>query len=50
VIFVQPQLSSKSAEMVAREIGGAVVRVDPLAERWDVNMREVARQFRAALQ
>ncbi len=50
VIFVQPQLSAKSAEMVAREIGGAVVRVDPLAENWDVNMREVARKFRAALQ
>jgi zinc transport system substrate-binding protein len=50
VIFVQPQLSAKSAQMVAREIGGAVVRVDPLAENWDVNMREVARKFRAALQ
>jgi len=50
VIFVQPQLSAKSAEMVAREIGGQVVRVDPLAENWDVNMREVARKFRAALQ
>jgi zinc transport system substrate-binding protein len=50
VIFVQPQSSAKSAEMVAREIGGAVVRVDPLAENWDANMREVARKFRAALQ
>ena len=50
VIFAQPQLSAKSAEMVAREIGGAVVRVDPLAENWDVNMREVARKFRTALQ
>jgi zinc transport system substrate-binding protein len=50
VIFVQPQLSAKSAEMVAREIGGAVVYADPLAENWDANMREVARKFRAALQ
>ena len=50
VIFVQPQFSVKNAEMVAREIGGAVVRVDPLAENWDVNMREVARKFRAVLQ
>jgi zinc transport system substrate-binding protein len=49
VIFVQPQLSAKSAEMVAREIGGAVVYADPLAENWDANMREVARKFRAAL-
>jgi zinc transport system substrate-binding protein len=50
VIFVQPQFSEKSAEMVAREIGGQVVRVDPLAENWDANLREVARKFRAALQ
>jgi len=50
VVFVQPQLSAKSAEMVAREIGGQVVRVDPLAENWIANMREVARKFRAALQ
>jgi zinc transport system substrate-binding protein len=50
VVFVQPQSSAKSAEAVAREIGGAVVRVDPLAENWDANMREVARKFRAALQ
>jgi zinc transport system substrate-binding protein len=50
VVFAQPQLSVKSAEMVAREIGGQVVRIDPLAENWDANMREVARKFRAALQ
>jgi zinc transport system substrate-binding protein len=50
VIFVQPQFSEKSAEMVAREIGGQIIRVDPLAENWDTNMREVARKFRAALQ
>lgn len=49
VVFVQPQLSMKSAEMVAREIGGAVVSADPLAENWDANLREVARKFRAAL-
>lgn len=50
VVFVQPQLSVKSADMVAREIGGQVVHVDPLAENWEANMREVARKFRAALQ
>lgn len=49
-VFVQPQMSVKSAEMVAREIGGAVVYADPLAENWDANLREVARKFSAALQ
>jgi zinc transport system substrate-binding protein len=49
VIFVQPQFSAKSAEMVSREIGGQVVTVDPLAGNWAENLREVGRKFKAAL-
>ncbi len=48
VIFVQPQFSAKSAELLAREIGGKVVYADPLAENWEENLREVARKFQAA--
>jgi zinc transport system substrate-binding protein len=49
IIFVQPQFSSKSAELIAREIGGEVAFVDPLAENWSENLREVAGKFEAAL-
>jgi zinc transport system substrate-binding protein len=49
VIFVQPQFSSKSAKLVAREIGGQVVVADPLASDWSINLREVARKLKAAL-
>ncbi len=49
VIFVQPQFSSQSAEVVAREIGGQVAFVDPLAEDWMANLRQVADKFQAAL-
>jgi zinc transport system substrate-binding protein len=48
VVFVQPQFSAKSAEMVAREIGGQVVAVDPLASDWAENLRKVGRRFKAA--
>lgn len=48
VIFVQPQFSAKSAELVAREIGGRVVVADPLAEDWFANLKAVARAFEAA--
>lgn len=48
VVFVQPQFSAKSAEMVAREIGGQVAAVDPLAADWAENLREVGRRFKAA--
>ncbi|HHP7235469.1 MAG TPA: metal ABC transporter solute-binding protein, Zn/Mn family [Desulfobacterales bacterium] len=49
VIFVQPQFSTKSAEVVAREIGGQVVFADPLAEDWMANLHQVADKFQAAL-
>ena len=49
IIFAQPQFSSKSAELVANEIGGQVIFADPLALNWPQNLREVAQKFRAAL-
>ncbi len=49
VVFVQPQFSTKSAELVAREIGGQVAFADPLAEDWMANLRQVADKFQAAL-
>ena len=49
VVFVQPQFSTKSAEVVAQEIGGQVVFADPLAEDWMANLRQVADKFQAAL-
>jgi zinc transport system substrate-binding protein len=49
VIFTQPQFSTRSAEQVAREIGGQVITVDPLALDWVENMREVAEKFKAGL-
>ncbi|MEE4266299.1 MAG: zinc ABC transporter substrate-binding protein [Desulfobacteraceae bacterium] len=50
VIFVQPQFSSRSAELVAKEIGGQVIVADPLASDWSGNLREVAQKFKVALQ
>lgn len=48
VLFVQPQFSTKSAELIAGEINGRVVAVDPLAENWEDNLRSVAESFREA--
>jgi zinc transport system substrate-binding protein len=49
IIFVQPQFSAKSANLIAKEIGGEVAFVDPLAEDWSANLREVAKKFKSAL-
>jgi len=48
-IFVQPQFSQKSAAIIAQEIGGKVVILDPLAENWPQNMKKVAEQLRDAM-
>jgi zinc transport system substrate-binding protein len=42
VIFVQPQFHRKSAEQVARAIGGRVEALDPLALDYVANLRRVA--------
>jgi zinc transport system substrate-binding protein len=49
VVFVQPQFSTKSAQLIAQEIGGQVVFADPLAGDWMANLREVANKFQRAL-
>jgi len=49
VVFVQPQFSSRSARLIAREIGGQVLTADPLAENWMENLRHLAEKFRTAL-
>ncbi len=49
VIFVQPQFSVRSAEVIARGIGGQVVFADPLAENWADNLRKVAQQIKVEL-
>jgi zinc transport system substrate-binding protein len=48
-IFVQPQFSKKSAEVLAEAIGGTVKSIDPLAPEWAENLRKTAAAFRDAL-
>jgi zinc transport system substrate-binding protein len=50
VIFVSPQFSQKSAEVINSEIGGKVVAVDPLAENYIENMKKVVDAFREAME
>jgi hypothetical protein len=49
VIFVQPQMSRRTAETIAQAIGARVLVADPLAADWAANLRAVAAAFRAAL-
>jgi zinc transport system substrate-binding protein len=43
VVFAQPEFSTRSAEVIAEEIGGRVLLINPLALDWAENLREVAR-------
>ncbi len=44
-IFVQPQLSRKKAETIAREIKGKIIFIDPLSEDWEKNLEKTAIQI-----
>lgn len=50
VIFVQPQFSAKTAEALAKAIGGAVVPIDDLAYDYLANMTDLAEKIRSALE
>jgi len=49
-IFVQPQMSQRTAGTIAQAVGAKLVVADPLAEDWAVNLLKVAQGFREALQ
>lgn len=48
-IFVQPQIASKYAYVIASAIGGKVIIADPLALDWENNLRQVAAQLKNVL-
>lgn len=50
VIFVSPQYSTKSAAMIAQEIGGEVVIIDPLAKDFIGNMHVVETAIKKSMQ
>ena len=50
VVFVQPQISSRSAEAVAQAIGGRVETLDPLAGDVLANLQKVADALCKAMQ
>ena len=49
VIFTEPEFSTKTAETIANEINGKVILIDPLAEDWLDNMKEIAQSLSGAL-
>ena len=50
IMFVQPQFSAKSAQLIANAVGGRVVTVDPLARDWATNLRRATKEFKHALE
>lgn len=49
VVFAQPQFSAETAKLIAKEINGEVIFIDPLAENWSDNLRQAAIKIKAAL-
>ena len=49
VIFASPEFNTESAEVIAKEIGGAVVLINPLERNYLENMAKVAEAFAEGL-
>ena len=49
VIFVQPQFAKRDAMTIAKAIGGAVVRMNPLPREYLASLEEMAERIRKAL-
>ena len=49
IIFVQPQFDSKSADAIAKAIGGTVVPLDPLAKNVFEGLEKIAEKIEASL-
>jgi zinc transport system substrate-binding protein len=49
-VFALPQHGQAQARALARELGAELVQIDPLAENYLDNMREIGRKLGAALQ
>lgn len=49
IIFAQPELSSQSAETIAKEINGEVLLISPLGQDWSDNLLEVSQTFAKVL-
>ena len=45
MIFASPQFSTESAKMIANEIDGEVILIDPLAKDYIHNMQKVVNAF-----
>jgi zinc transport system substrate-binding protein len=44
-VFVAPQFSQKSAKQIAMQIDGTVKSINPLAQKWDENILDIAKSF-----
>lgn len=49
VIFAQPEFSQKSAETIAKEIGGQVIIISAFTDNWSENLRQVSQKMATIL-
>ena len=47
-IFVQKEFSIRNADLLAKEIDARIVMIDPLAEDWNGQLREIAKKIATA--
>ena len=46
VFFIQKEFDTKNAEILAREVNGKIVQIDPLNENWSEEMINIAKELK----
>lgn len=48
VIFVQKEFDSENAKIIAREINGRIIQIDPLSEKWDESLMQTVKEMKVS--
>lgn len=46
VIFIQKEFDTENAKIIAKEIDGRIVQIDPLAEKWDESLMQIVHELK----
>jgi zinc transport system substrate-binding protein len=46
VIFIQKEFDTENAKIIAKEINGRIVQIDPLSESWDKSLRQIVHELK----
>lgn len=47
VVFIQKEFDKENAKQISKDINGKLIQIDPLAENWEAQMRDLIKTFKS---